>query len=137
MRVRLRRRTKAAYARLFDDPYSLFPGVKVTLFPNGEPEIWLDMGEGRGFRVTAANGPAAAGITVESLHGVVPTDVAGAGADYRPEPCNDGLVRPRIEVLQYRPDPWSQAFRAWVRGEAAYPGEKPEEGAPSLGCVAE
>jgi hypothetical protein len=129
MRIRRTRRTKVAYARLFDDPYSLFPGVKVTLFPNGEPEIWLDMGGNRGFRITAADGPAAAAVTVESLHGVVPTDVAGAGADYRPQPCNDGLVRPRVEVLQYKPDDWSQTFRAWVRGEAANPGDKPGESA--------
>lgn len=68
------RSTKAAYARLFDDRESLFPGVETLLFPNGASEIWFRTEDGLGVRVRASNGRAGLGVEVSHFVGTPAID---------------------------------------------------------------
>jgi hypothetical protein len=121
-----RKRTKAQYARLFDDPSTLFgKGTKVLLYPNGEPEIWIQNALGQGFRITANNGPAGFGVTVSQFAG---SPVATLAAMCNSEPINadiDGIAA--VSLTQYNSDEWSQQFKKWYQGESEYPGLKPVE----------
>ena len=60
--MRMNRRTKRQYEELFHNAETLFPGVKVTLWPNAQPEIWFANKEGYGFRLRAGNGPNGLGL---------------------------------------------------------------------------
>jgi len=102
-----KRRTLKRYQELYRNPYSLFPagpnseGVKTTIFPNGENEIWFQANDGLGIRVTAGNGPAGLGIRVQRFIAGNPLTVT-----------DDGLTG-EVSVCQYRQDDRSQAFKRW------------------------
>lgn len=118
-----RRRTKAAYLRLYDDPTSLFPvgkeckPVSVTLFPNGEGEIWIQGSGGKGFRITASEGPAGLGLRISQFVGAPPMTIMGnipadfhvVDADYDAVPSLPDASE--ISITQYNRDERSQAFR--------------------------
>lgn len=99
-----RRRTIKRYVELYHDPSTLFHGVNVTVFPNGENEIWLKTADGLGVKVRVGNGPAGLGIQIDTFGGTPTLTVASP----------DGT---HMEVCQYRQDARSQAFRRWYRGE--------------------
>ncbi len=109
--MKLRRRTKVSYTRLFDQPEMLFEGVETTLWPNGEPEIWFKTGDGLGFRLRVSNGPAGLGITINRFAGGVPVTVTGN------VPPDDEIAPQRdqteVTICQYRGDERSQAFKRW------------------------
>jgi hypothetical protein len=115
------RRTKAAYQELFEDPTSMFEGVKVTLFPNGEPEIWLQSADGRhGVKIHASRGDAGFGVSVESFVGTKPiTTFAGVTK-------GEGRDADRVEMVQYDSTPYAAAFRAWIEYRGPSPGRKDE-----------
>lgn len=112
------RHYKADYARLFDDPGALFRDCKVTLFPNGEPEIWIQSGDGLGVRVRASNGKAGLGVEVRTF-------IGAPGLDAFPDMATRIDVRDArgIDIVQYRGDDASQAFRRWYHHDegAEYP----------------
>jgi len=116
MRDRIgRKRTKAAYLRLYDDPTlldgSYIPNAKqraaVTLFPNGEPEVWVTTDGGSdGFRVMFSAGPYGLSVTVRRFIGTEPLAVT-----------DNGEGSGEVNVCQYRPDERSQAFKRWYLNE--------------------
>lgn len=127
MRLPHHRRTKAAYGRLHDDPTALFDSCEVILWPNGAPEIWIRSTDGRrSFRLTASDGPAGLAINVERSVGGAPLTVGGnLSPDYAVSNVQDFAT---FSACQYRPDAWSQAFKAWCADHnAPYPGDAPEE----------
>ena len=129
-----KRRTKKRYANLFDDPKSLFGNARVMLFPNGEPEIWIQSPDGcQGFRLTASCGKAGLGLTIRRFVGGAPMTICGNLAP-------DGEVMPQkdaeeISVTQYRSDDYAQAFKKWY-GDSEhnpYP-EPPGDGIQVVKC---
>lgn len=118
------RRTKAQYARLFDDPSALFgPGTKVTLYPNGEPEIWIQSADGcKGYRIRCGGGgPAGFGVTVGGFALGPVTSFSGNTPDN--QPTNGDVDNFGLELCQYNRDERSQAYKRWYKGEGGYPCE--------------
>ncbi len=118
-----RRSTKAAYARLFDDPSALFgEGTQVTFYPNGEPEIWIQGPKGHGFRIKASSGRAGFGLSIDTfIGGPVTTLHAMANGE---EVTEDVDRISGVSLTQYNGDEWSQAFKRWYAHEGEYPGDK-------------
>ncbi len=111
-----RKRTKRAYAELFDNPGLMFgPHAQVTLFPNGQHEIWIKSQLGT-FRITAGNGPAGFGITVSSAVGD-PLTVAGV-TDRKTysETQHDDVWE--VRLTQPHADAYSQQFARWYACDA-------------------
>ena len=107
-----RRRTLKRYVELYRNPQAMYPGnaigahgpVSVTLYPNGEPEIWIQTPDGLGVRIHAGNGPAGLGLQISRFVGTPDVDS-----------LPDALGG--VELCQYRQDARSQAFRRWYRQE--------------------
>lgn len=112
---------KSDYARLFDNPSGLFgPGVEVKLWPNGKPVIWIrETSTGRVFEVKAGSGPAGFGVTVHAFN----TFDAIGNTDANEPGEIPGTHE--VELCQFNTDSWSQAYRAWYRGNGEHPGERP------------
>lgn len=112
------KRTLKLYRELFHNPFRLFggaaddSGAKVTLWPNGEREIWIQGSGGKGFRVTAGEGPAGLSLHISTFVGSPPITVTGnAAGDYQPLP-NMPDAR-HLSLCQYNGDDKSQAFKRW------------------------
>ena len=121
-----RRRTLKQYAELFRNPYKLFGngpdnmGAKVTLWPNGESEIWIQGSGGKGFRLTASEGPAGLSIKLSTFIGSPAITISGnATGDYAP--IQNVPEARHLELCQYNSDERSQAFKAWYQGRGEYP----------------
>jgi hypothetical protein len=117
------RRTLKDYIALFRSPKHLFPptaagdGVNVTLFPNGEQEIWLADDSGHGYRVTAHSGPAGLSLQISTFIGSPPMTLAGnREGDYE---CFSGIDARHLEICQYKADEKSQAFKRWYQADAS------------------
>ncbi len=118
------RRTKTAYAELFDNKRALFPKCDVTLFPNGTREIWITAGN-HGLRITAGEGPAGLGIQIRRFVGGAPLSVSG---NLSPDSAPMGVQDcEEITVTQYNSDDHSQAFKRWYADSEnnPYPGDFP------------
>lgn len=133
-----RRRTKKAYTDLYDDPTSLFKGCEVLLFPNGENEIWIrSQDRRRSFKITAGDGPAGLMIQVDR-HALAGGSLSVSGN------LDDGKWTPSgltdyasVAICQYRPDDWSQQFKAWIADhENPHPGEAPDRSLLPLPVIA-
>lgn len=114
----IRKRTKRAYARLFDLPAYLFGrGTRTTIFPNGEREIWIANAEGTiSFKIRASDGPAGLGITITSAVGTLPADAhVVRRSDYVTQITSD--VREVTFVAHYQ-DAYAQQFRKWYASDA-------------------
>jgi len=120
------RRTKKRYQDLYDDPTTLFKGATVTLFPNGENEIWVKSLDGMfSFKITGGMGPAGLGLTITRLG--LGTDITVFGYGGRND-SNLPAALPDVsdvELVQYKHDERSQAFKAWVQKRGEYPGDEP------------
>lgn len=100
----MRRRTKAQYARLFDDPTRLFPNVETILFPNGKPEIWFKARDGRlSICLEVSVGPYGMGINMRRHVGTEPITVFHGTNAYSDLEY--------AELCQYLPHPTSQRFK--------------------------
>lgn len=133
---------KADYARLYDNPFSLFPGgpdnrgVSVKLWPNGEPRIWLQDERGHGVEITASAGPAGFGLHIRSFVGGAPITVGGnLHPDLTVHHAGDYKY---IDLCQYNGDAKSQAFKAWYNGSSDDPHRpaRPPDFAHTTGSVA-
>lgn len=114
----IRRRTKRAYALLFDNPAYLFGrGTRTTIFPNGSREIWISNTDGTAsFRITASDGPAGFSVTVNAAVGTMPLAAhVLMRKDYRTEMLQDVQ---EITAIAYYPDDYSQAFKKWYECDA-------------------
>lgn len=121
----MRKRTKVAYDRLFDDPSSMFGSCRVILFPNGEPEIWIQSPDGRrSFAIRASDGPAGLGLTI-ARHGGPEIVVHGNRADDEwtpfPEKGSADVALREVSLTQYKDDLRSQRFREWYGGRGSHP----------------
>lgn len=115
--MKRRRRTKTAYAALFDNPKALFPSCETILFPNGEAQIWFrdDSNSKLLLRVSASLGPAGLSVTIQRSTCGLPLTISGnVGRDYAPLVVDD--VR-EITVTQYRDTPAAQAFKRWYQSD--------------------
>lgn len=123
-----RRSYLADYIRLWRDPFSLFgqgadnTGASVKLWPNGEREIWIQ-GAGKGFRISASEGPAGLSLRISTFAAAPPITISGnAAGDYEPI---KGLPDARhLELCQYNSDAHSQAFKEWYQGRGEHPGPR-------------
>lgn len=108
-----RKRMLKDYVALYHNPEHLAPGVQVTLWPNGEPEIWLKTADGLGLRVKVGNGPAGLGLCIDRMTATPDLTVSGMvpNGPETPVPCIDGAYS--LEVCQHRTDARSQAFKRW------------------------
>ena len=106
----MKRRTKKQYAELYDNPGALFKGCKVMLWPNGEPEIWINGGR-HSVRIKASVGPAGMSVTIGRFVGGMPLSVSGNLT----EGCKPlGMLNcEEVSVTQYNDDEHSQAFKRW------------------------
>lgn len=112
----MKKRTKKAYAKLHDDPASLFSDVNVTLFPNGEREIWIQDEEGRGFRIRAGKGPAGVGLQISRFVLASPVGLSVSGnrvGDYERVRLEDDAAE--LEIVQHYDTDHAQAHRRWYR----------------------
>jgi hypothetical protein len=116
------RRTKKQYADLYDNPGALFPGCKVMLWPNGQPEIWINGGT-HSIRIKAAVGPAGMSLTVNRFVGGAPLSVTG-NLFKDSEPLGM-LDCEEVAICQYNDDEHSKAFKAWYADpdNNPYPGK--------------
>ena len=123
----MKKRTKKAYADLYDNPAAIAEGsAQVILFPNGQKEIFIRTADDRqGFRLTVGQGPAGLSITLSPFTFSPPLSVTGNLANADATPSYSGDFRD-LEVCQYFPDPWSQAFKAHYCNGAPHPGARPE-----------
>lgn len=119
-----RKRTKKQYANLFDNPRALFhggpddTGVSVTLWPNGEREIWLRDDNGRGgVRITASRGPVGMGIRISKFVGTGPLTVRAYGDDYSDATNAPSFDAREIDMVFYDQTEKAQAFKRWYDGE--------------------
>lgn len=110
---------------LFED---LFSGAEVVIRPNGRPEIWVRSPDGRrGFTITGGDGPAGLGIEVRPHMFTADLDISANTESNAPFPPQGHRPRLRnVWLTQYRPDAWSQRFRAWVQGWGDHPGDRPD-----------
>lgn len=127
--MKARRRTKKAYANLYDHPAALFgngpdnAGPRVTLWPNGENELWIQDASGRhSVKITASSGPAGLGITLRRHFGATPITLRAYNQDYKSvlvgdlgnvqeSPVVDDVVE--VCLTMYNADDRSQAFKRW------------------------
>lgn len=105
-----KRRTKAAYQELFDDPTCLLPGAEVILFPNGEPKIWIRGPHGTQIAIEGGAGPHGLSVRLDGP--------AVAAGDYTVQVTDKGHKEmgwhdgaKHISVTQYFHDEESQAFK--------------------------
>lgn len=101
---------KSLYVNLMETG-EYFPGVKTTLFPNGEAgEIWISDGI-NSVCIKASKGRAGLGLTISRHAGTAPLTVTGnLSGDYDPIPQMDAA---EVSICQYRTDTRSQAFKRW------------------------
>ena len=106
------KRTKTAYAELFDNPSALFQDAEVLLWPNGVPEIWIRSKDGRkGFRITAGQGNAGFALTIGKFALSAPMTVGGnLQKDMEVFHAGDAY---EVSLCQYNDDELSQAFKRW------------------------
>lgn len=111
----MRKRTQAEYIRLYKNPNHLDPphasggGAEVTIFPNGEREVWIKSPEGDlGFTLHVSHGPAGLGLRVTAHTGRPMVTVFG---ESNGEPAD--LEDKHLELCQYRADSRSQSFKRW------------------------
>ena len=114
-----RRRTKRAYAHLFDNPTALSAGgpsdkgAHVTLYPNGAREIWIRDTHGlHGIRLTVSHGPAGLGVTLSTMAGTAPITLHLTSAETNEIVSVDTR---EVETCQYDATPSAQALQALVR----------------------
>jgi hypothetical protein len=105
--------TKDQYSGRFENPDALFPGVKATLWPNGEQSIWFTSPEGReGMSITVSHGPYGLALTVKRIAFTPPLAITGNIAD-------TGLTRyvgsdlEEVTITQYHSDEQAQQFKQW------------------------
>jgi hypothetical protein len=110
------KRTKTAYAGLYDNPQALFPGVDMLMWPNGEPEIWFKDKRGYGFRVRVSSGPVGLGMTVSRFTATPGLTLNGNQND-GDMTCYSGPDMYEVSLTQYMPDEYSQAFRRWYQAD--------------------
>ncbi len=96
----------ARWKQLQNDRKSYFQGCNLTLFPNGEKEIWIGNEYGV-MAITATGGPK--GISIQ-IHRSVGSELLTVDCDHK-----DGIPHDTdyVTITQYRPDPASQAFKQW------------------------
>lgn len=128
--MRIPRRTKRKYMELFDDPTTLGSNCQVILFPNGQPELWVKSLDGRrGMTLRFGDGPAGLMVGVQRHLFTAGMTIGGnLSPDYEVYPPK-GESRPDfadLSIVQYKPDDWSQLFRAWCEGRADHPGDREE-----------
>lgn len=125
------RRTLKKYEDLYRDPTCLFPGneldsrpVKVILWPNGYPAIWLQDESGRTFEIRAGRGFAGFSVRVEPIGVLARADVSGnRGSRLEGFHVKDAC---HIEVCQYDQTEQAQSHRRWYAGEGPHPSEVAE-----------
>lgn len=123
--ARFKRRTKAQHARLFDDPYSMFEGVRVSLFNGRDNEMWFQTDDGYGFAITVNKGPVGIGYEVRAFVGT-PKITAWGGyvVDESAPRGHRNLWHDDTQVggVQYFKTERADQFKAWYAGETAeYP----------------
>jgi hypothetical protein len=109
----IRKRTKAAYARLFEQTNYLFGrGTRTTVFPNGQREIWISNADGTAhFSITAGDGPAGFSVSIKAAVGTLPAEAhVMTRPDYITKITED--VREITFIAHYQ-DAYSQQFRKW------------------------
>lgn len=111
-----RRRTKKQYGELFDNPAALFGSAEVTLWPNGEPEIWIRGKGSHSIRIRASEGPAGFGLTISTHAGATPMSVRMYDKDYKDVVQRQDGVR-EVCLTAYNNDPRAQAFKRWYDNE--------------------
>src|SRR4051794_31006373 len=106
------KRTKKMYADLFDNPEGLFKGAQVVLFPNGEPEIWIQSVDGeQGFRIKGGAGKAGLGLQITRMGPSFPPITVSGNDVLENGPIGTADAN-FIELCQYHTDPYSKAFKA-------------------------
>lgn len=114
----IRKRTKRAYMRLYDQTNYLFGrGTRTVIFPNGAREIWISNADGTAsFAITASDGPAGFGVTIKAAVGTLPADAhVMTRQDYRTRITED--VR-EIGFTAYYQDEYAQQFRKWYADDS-------------------
>lgn len=115
MFTKIKRRTKRAYAALFDDTSFLFgKGTDTTIFPNGEREIWIKGLHGAGVRVRASQGPAGFSVTIQSFAGG--SDLSARTYDREYQETNVEGQR-EVSIVQYRDTQYARQFCKWWASE--------------------
>ncbi len=115
-----KRRLQKSYVELFRDPSTLFETARVMLFPNGEPEIWIQGSGGKGFRIVAGEGPAGLSLQISTFIGSPPITISGnAAVTY--DPITDIADARHVSLCQYNGDDRSMAFKEWYQGRAEHP----------------
>lgn len=114
----------ATKAQVLED---LFPGCKVTVRPNGKPEIWIQDERGHGYRITAGSGPAGLRVTANRFAGGNPITVGGN--KHGDEEPFAGPDMSEVSMCQFNHDEWSQMFKAWYADpdNNPHPGNKPDQ----------
>jgi len=132
----IRKRTKRAYLRLYDQPNYLFGrGTRTTIFPNGARELWIKNVDGTvSFSIRASDGPAGFGLSILAHVGTLPVDVHSMKrSDYRTVITPDCR---EITCIAYYPDAYSQQYRTWYMSDAKDEhGNKTEKHPDELGLV--
>ena len=95
----------------------LFPSVRCTVAPNGEPEIWVKDNAGYGFALTLGSGPAGVSATIRKFAGSSPVTVSGN--DSPDMNCIPQLDAFEVSACVYRNDEYSQAHKAWYAVDVA------------------
>lgn len=123
-----RRQTKVDLARLFDDPTHIFKTCEVIVFPDGHPSILVRSKDGvRSFRITPREGPAGLSLSIDRAVNGPAMTASGNLADENW--TASGLTDyARLDIVQYKPDAYSQAFRKWCEDtkNTPYPGTREE-----------
>lgn len=118
-----KRRTKKAYANLYDHPKSLFgggpdnTGVDVILWPNGEPEMWLQT-RIHSVRITASRGPYGMNINIQAHAGCAPLSI-------QPNSTEDGSKSCReVDITLYDDNDKARAFQLISSALCALPNHR-------------
>jgi len=105
---------------LFRNPRALFvggpdsDGAAVTLWPNGEDEIWIQDRKGAGFRITASRGPHGLGLQISRFCGSPAMTISANGAGIGPNiPAIRQFDASDIEICQYDETATAQEFKTW------------------------
>ena len=117
-RLKERRISKVTIRHAQEALSILFPSVRCTVAPNGQPEIWVKDNAGYGFALTLSAGSAGVSATIHKFTGAPPVTITGNKAGEM------GPLVPMVDMFEvsacvYRTDEYAQAHKAWYGIDSA------------------